>query len=128
MKKSGKITLQTGAQPSKQEIMTVNFLSAHGKTICFLAPEQTKGVRTPDIEMDGLKWEIKRPIANSKYTIQHAFKAAVKQSPNIIFDLRSSKLHQENALSRLKHEFDLSPSARRLLVITKSKKVLDFSK
>ena len=125
-----RITLQTGAQPTKEELMTAYFIIKYDKNvkIRFLAASQAKGARTPDIEMNGLKWEIKRPTSNSKYTVQHAFKAAVKQSPNVIFDLRCSKLHQENALNRLIHEFNLSRAVKRLLIITKSKKILDYNK
>ncbi len=123
--KQGKI-IANGVVLEKHEIATVVFLASKGFNIELIPPVLEK--KTPDIKMGRLSWEIKRPTANSKYTIQHAFKSALKQSPNIIFDLRSSKLHQRQAFNRLKHEFDLSKGVKRLKVILKSKRIVDFTK
>ncbi|MHC1716339.1 MAG: hypothetical protein AB9915_00380 [Candidatus Dojkabacteria bacterium] len=124
-KKQGKI-IANGVVLEKHENATVVFLTSKGFNIELIPPVLER--KTPDIKMEKLFWEIKRPTGNSKYTIPHAFKSALKQSPNIIFDLRSSKLHQEKALSRLKKEFELSKGAKRLKVILKSKGIIDFSK
>lgn len=124
-KKQGAI-IANGVVLEKHENATIVFLTSKGFDVEIVPPVLER--KTPDIKMAELFWEIKRPIANSKYTIPHAFKSALKQSPNIIFDLRSSKLHQEKALSRLKKEFELSKGAKRLKVILKSKGIIDFSK
>ena len=123
--KQGKI-IANGVVLEKHEIATVVFLASKGFNIELISPVLEK--KTPDIKMGRLFWEIKRPTANSKYTIQHAFKSALKQSPNIIFDLRSSKLHQRQAFNRLKHEFELSKGVKRLKVILKSNRIVDFTK
>jgi hypothetical protein len=123
--KQGKI-IANGVVLEKHEIATVVFLASKGFNIELIPPVLEK--KTPDIKMGRLSWEIKRPTANSKYTIQHAFKSALKQSPNIVFDLRSSKLHQRQAFNRLKHEFKLSKGVKRLKVILKSKRIVDFTK
>ncbi len=102
------------------------FLTSKGFDVELIPPVLER--KTPDTKMGRLFWEIKRPTANSKYTIPHAFKSALKQSQNIIFDLRSSKLHQEQAFSRLKREFELSKGVKRLKVILKSHRILDFTK
>jgi hypothetical protein len=47
----------------------------------FLVPVDKDYTKTPDIKMDGLLWEIKSPKGDSKYTLQRAFKEALKQSP-----------------------------------------------
>lgn len=124
-KKQGKI-IANGVVLEKHEIATVVFLASKGFNIELIPPVLEK--KTPDIKMGRLFWEIKRPTGNSKYTIQHAFKSALKQSPNIVFDLRSSKLHQRQAFNRLKHEFELSKGVNRLKVILKSKRFFDFTK
>jgi hypothetical protein len=124
-KKQGKI-IANGVVLEKHENATVVFLSSKGFNVELIHPVLER--KTPDIKMGKLFWEIKRPIGNSKYTIQHAFKSALKQSPNIIFDLRSSKLHQEQALNRLKKEFELSKGVKRLKVILKSQKIIDYKK
>lgn len=124
-RKQGKI-IANGVVLEKHENSTVVFLTSKGFDIELIPPVLDR--KTPDIKMDKLFWEIKRPTANSKYTIPHAFKSALKQSPNIIFDLRSSKLHQEPSFNRLKKEFELSKSVKQLKVILKSQKIIDFTK
>jgi len=124
-KKQGTI-IANGVVLEKHENATVVFLTSKGFNVELISPVLER--KTPDIKMKKLFWEIKRPTANSKYTIQHAFKSALKQSPNIIFDLRSSKLHQEQALNRLKREFELSKGVKRLKVILKSQRIVDFTK
>ena len=113
-KKQGTI-IANGVVLEKHENATVVFPTSKGFDIELIQPNFER--KTPDIKMEKLFWEIKRPTANSKYTIPHAFKSALKQSPNIIFDLRSSKLHQEQALNRLKKEFELSKGVKQLKVI-----------
>lgn len=124
-KKQGKI-IPNGVVLEKHENATVVFLTSKGFDIELIAPVQER--KTPDIKMEKIFWEIKRPTGNSKYTIPHSFKSALKQSPNIIFDLRSSKLHQEKALTRLKKEFELSKGVKRLKIILKSQRIIDFTK
>lgn len=123
-----KISLQTGAVPTPEEIEVANFLVVHGKVIRFLAPNQRKGTRTPDIEMDGLKWEIKSPIGKSSNTIKRAFKSALRQSKYIIFDLRHSKMPDERNIEKLQKEFNDIKSIERLIIITKAKKMLEYKK
>lgn len=124
-KKQGTI-IANGVVLEKHENATVVFLTSKGFDIELIAPVQER--KTPDIKMEKIFWEIKRPTGNSKYTIPHSFKSALKQSPNIIFDLRSSKLHQEKALTRLKKEFELSKGVKRLKIILKSQRIIDFTK
>ena len=125
-----RITLQTGATPSKEEIVTANFLiKANRKiTIRFLAVSKTKGIRTPDIQMNGLKWEIKCPIGKGANTIKRAFEVASNQSGNIIFDLRHSKMPDKVNIAKLEKEFGDIKKVKNLLIITKSRKMLDYKK
>ena len=74
--------------PEKHEFDVAKYFASMGKDIKFLKPSQIPNTHTPDILMDGLEWEIKSPIGNSKRTIETNFRQAVKQSRYIIFDLR----------------------------------------
>ncbi|MDR1197217.1 MAG: hypothetical protein LBL08_03025 [Candidatus Nomurabacteria bacterium] len=125
-----RIFLQTGAEPLKNEIATTNFLVAQNKktTIRFLAVSKAKGIRTPDIEMNGMKWEIKNPRKNGKYTLDHAMKSALKQSHNVIFDLRQCIISERNAVNKLKKDFKTVKILKRLIIITKSRRCLHFEK
>ena len=128
MKKIGKLTTHPFAFLEKHEAQTIAFLMNIGKDIEILAPIRSKGVRTPDIAMDGVCWEIKCPVGNSKRTIVKKLKNASKQSANIIFDLRKTKLSEQKCLLQLETEYKLRTAIKRLLVITKNNTLLDIKK
>lgn len=104
------------------------FLTEQGFDIELLPPLQQKGARTPDIRMNDLEWEIKCPVGKSANTIKRAFKTALRQSQNIIFDLRGSKMTDAVNIAKLEKEFSDIKSARRLVIITKKRELLDFYK
>lgn len=125
--KRGKIT-PNGVVLQTHENAAVVFLTDQGYDVELLPPLQRKGARTPDIRMNGLDWEIKCPVGRSANTIKRAFKTALRQSKNIIFDLRKSKMSDRTNIMKLEKEFTDIKSVKRLLVITKSRKILDFRK
>ena len=92
--------------------------------VTFLRPESNK---TPDIEVDGKKWEIKSPKGNAKKTIENNLRTARKQSENIVLDLTRSKMHNAQAVARA--QFYIRTEAhtiKRLKIITKHRKIIDI--
>jgi hypothetical protein len=126
----GKIIILGGAIPEKHELETANILAAMGKDIEFLPPSYAKGIFSPDLLMDGQRWEMKSPCGCSKRTIENNFRRAQKQSENIIFDLRRIGLDENVAISKIKRELSLQRSGkiRRIIIITKNNKILDFKR
>ncbi len=114
------IIIPNGVVLETHEIATVVFLTEQGFDIELIPPKQLKGARTPDIRMNGLEWEMKAPIGKSTHTIKRAFKSAIRQSENIIFDVRNSSFNDEVNLSKLDKEFGDIKKVKRLLVITKA--------
>ena len=125
--KQGRIT-PNGVVLHTHENATVVFLTEQGFDIELLPPLQQKGARTPDIRMNDLEWEIKCPVGKSANTIKRALKTALRQSQNIIFDLRGSKMTDAVNIAKLEKEFSDIKSARRLVIITKKRELLDFYK
>ena len=125
--KQGRIT-PNGVVLHTHENATVVFLTQQGFDIELMPPLQQKGARTPDIRMNDLEWEIKCPVGKSANTIKRAFKTALRQSQNIIFDLRGSKMTDAVNIAKLEKEFSDIKSARRLVIITKKRELLDFYK
>lgn len=123
----GKIT-PNGVVLETHENATVVYMTEQGYDVELIPPAQRKGARTPDIRMNSLEWEMKTPRSNGKYTIEHAFRSALKQSPNIIFDIRWSKLPQKKCVFEIERRFNDFDKVKRVLIITKSKKLLEFSK
>ena len=125
--RKGKI-IPNGVILEMHENTTVVFLTECGFDIELIPLSHRKGAKTADLIMGGVEWEMKAPMGDSKYTIEHAFRAALKQSPNIIFDLRRSKMSQQKCIREIVKRFENSGIAQRLLIIPKSKKMLDFEK
>jgi len=126
-KKHGRIIIPCGVIPEKHELETANFFAGLGKDVEFLAPSYAKGVYSPDVQIDGQRWEIKSPCGNSKRTIENNYRNAEKQSQNIIFDLHRIKLNELAAIAKIKREFALRKSKiKRIFIITKDKKLLDL--
>jgi hypothetical protein len=119
MTKLSKTTVCDGAYPEKHEIETAWFLNSLGKDVEFLAPVRSKGVHTPDVAMDGVCWEIKCPTGHGKRTLDRLLKSAMRQSRNIIFDLRKTSISDVQCMSKLKKEFEKRTNIKRFLIITK---------
>ena len=87
-----------------------------------------KGVRTPDVIMDSLKWEMKSPKGKGRWLLENTLQKAVRQSPNVIIDLDRIKIHQAKCLQELEKQFYKSKGVRWLKIVTKTKKIVDFKK
>ena len=125
--KRGKI-IPNGVILEKHEYKTVLLFTEMGVDIELIPKSEKKGVHAPDIVMNGLRWEMKSPKGEGKYLMQNTIQKAIKQSRNVIVDLRRAKRSQERCLQELEKEFDSSKSLQKLKVITKSRKILDFEK
>lgn len=111
-------------RPKAHEESAAAILSRHfSSDVHFLL---TAGQGTPDISIRGVEWEMKSPIGDGRNTIQKTLRSASKQSQNVVIDLRRSKLHQLRALGYI-NQFVVRPSAiKRLIVVTKSGKILEI--
>ena len=127
MKKRGKIT-PNGVVLKTHENATAVFLTEQGFDVDLIPTSNIEGVHTPDIKIKGLEWEMKAPTGEGKYLMANTIQRAVKQSRNVIVDLRHTKRHQTKCLRELENEFKKSGSLKRLKIITKSGKTLDFEK
>ncbi len=69
-KRIGLIIVPPGVFIDVHEKLAVDFLvSKLGHDVTFLAPNRRKDMKTPDIEMSGLLWEIKK--SNRKKLTHH---------------------------------------------------------
>jgi len=75
--------------------------------------------RSPDIIIGMFFWEIKSPTGTGKRNIERQLQLAMKQSDNIIFDARRSKIHITKIRSRLIYQAKLTKRLKKLLLITK---------
>lgn len=91
--------------------------------VIFMRPANFK---TPDFDVNGVKWELKSPMGSSARTIENNMRAARKQSKNPIIDLSRINIHQQRALSRINFFLTKSNQFKRVLAITKTKKVVEI--
>ena len=127
MSKKGRIT-PNGVILEKHEYKTVVFLTGLGKNVELIPKSNKKGVHTPDIIMDGIEWEMKSPKGQGRWLIENTLRTALTQSPYIIIDLDRIKIHQTKCLQELEKQFMKFRAIKKLKVITKTKKVIDFEK
>ena len=114
--------------PEKHELSTARYFAELGYDVEFIPPNNTPKMRSPDIVMDGVAWEIKSPIGKSRRTIENNFRNANRQSDNIIFDLRRIHLPEAVCMAQLEREFSISRHVKRVIVIKKSNEMVTFSK
>ena len=127
MKNKGKI-IPNGVILKTHENATVVFFTEQGMDVELIPKSNIKGIHMPDIRMNGISWEIKSPVGEGKYLMSNTVQKAVKQSPNIIIDLRRAKRHQTKCLRELEKEFQKSKSIHRLKIIKKDGESIDFIK
>ncbi len=123
----GRITPH-GIPLERHEMETILVFTELGYDIELIRPSSTPNAKRADFLMSGLEWEAKCPQGSSRSTLEHVFKKAIRQSENIIIDLRRTQLCDKNALAQLEKLWSSSKKARRLKVITKCKKIIDFKR
>lgn len=127
MKKKGTI-IPNGVVLKEHENATVVFLTELGYDVELIPKSNVEGVHTPDVKIGRIKWEMKSPKGEGGSLMKNTIQKALKQSCYIIIDLRRTKRHQAKCLRELKRQFDNSKSVRRIMVITKGGRVLEFQK
>lgn len=112
--------------PARYEISAAGLLADYFKLdVEFVLHSNHK---TPDFLVNNIKWELKSPTGKGKNNIERQLQSALKQSPNIIFDARRSKIHISKIRSELTRQFILTKSMQRLVLIEKSKNVVEITR
>lgn len=124
----GKTIIPFGVFVEQHELDVAKVLNKIGKDVEFILPSRVKFSRTPDIKMDGLLWEIKSPKGSSSRTIENNLRCALKQSKNIIIDLRRIKIEETRAISQINKQFKYSNLINRIIIIKQNKEILDFNR
>jgi hypothetical protein len=119
------IPSQMKVLPEEHELRTARILSEHfNTTVEFLVEHDGFMIKTPDIKMNGVEWEMKSPAGKSVTTINKQVERALQQSNRIIIDGYRCKIEDTIIERRLKYECEHRRAIKQLLFITKDKKVL----
>ena len=125
---TGKIIIPTGMKPRPRghEIDVAEVLVEHfGVDVEFV---KTSERNTPDFLIDGVLWELKSPQGKGKNNIQRQLQYAAHQSKNVIIDASRSKLHASKIRREVEYQFGIVKSIKRLLYVSKDKKVVELSR
>lgn len=120
--------IPNGVVLKEHEMATVVLLTELGCNVELIPKSNLQGVRTPDVRIEGLLWEIKSPKGEGESLMKNTVQKACRQLCNVIVDLRRVKRYQEKCLSELNREFEYSRSLKRLKIITKNGSIIDLVK
>ena len=113
--------------PRDHELIAAEVMAEYfGSDVIFLRRLESK---TPDLYIlkTNVRWEIKSPEGNGKYTIQNNLRLAEQQSRNIILDLHRCKLSESQALARVREYInDKHCRIKKLKIVTKKNKIVDI--
>lgn len=124
-KRIGKVDYsELKSPPEKHERATANFFAKRGEDIQFIRPHSIKGSHNPDYIMNGKIWEIKSPTTYSDSSFEHNFRKAMKQSKNIIFNLRRLNQVNERKYTTELKKWCQTSTIKTLVVITRDGRIL----
>ncbi len=124
-RKPGKL-IQNGVLLKIHEHETIQTLLWYFKIIELIPKSEKYGVHTADAHLDEITWELKCLKGSGKYVIANLIKKALRQSENIVVDLRRSKIPETKCIRELNKIFSERKKLKQLLVITKNEKVIDI--
>lgn len=124
-KRKNGIFIVSGRKPWPHEMRVAEILSSSGCYIEFL--EETS-LRTPDIRLDGIEYEIKSPESFNANTFEHTLKNATRQSPNLIIDTsRLKKVRDSKIQTFLINQMRKQKQIKKMIMITKRGRIIDIS-
>lgn len=112
--------------PEKHEVSAAGLLANYFKGNVEFIPRSSQ--KTPDFRMNDVEWELKSPTGSGKRNIQHQFYHALKQSKNIVFDARRSKIHITKIRSEVTRQFCMAKTIKRLIIIDKLGNISELTK
>ena len=122
IRKVGNISIQKGALLQPHELDTAKVLAATGENITFLRVNDN--YHTADIDYLGNIWEIKSPKGKSKHTIENNLRLAIKQSPNVIIDLKRINRNEDSCIAEIRKRAKKLGKRYKIIIITKNRKII----
>ena len=93
-----------------------------------LTPSDGFMQKTADFIISDVLYELKSPITSNIRSIENLVRLATKQSYNVILDLRKTKLTEKRMHELCKERLREIKKLRKIILIAKNKKVLEFTK
>jgi hypothetical protein len=119
----GRIDVSRSGSLHPHELDTAQRLMRAGHHIEFLPPSGTS--RTPDVEMDGVGWELKSPTGSGKETIVQEVRRGRGQSSRLVIDLARTPLSVEAALAQVDQALRRYDGIEAIRIITRDGQLIE---
>ena len=121
------ILVEPGAYPEKHELRTAEVLVSKYDRVLFLKPVDLYNIKSADILMNGLKWEIKSPKTRSLSGVEQILKRATKKSQNIVLDSQRIKCLRDIELERYLHnKAAQQKTIKKLIFVNRKREIVDI--
>ncbi len=110
------------------EELTVKYFLEKGENIVLNMPVCVPNNKNADFLMRGVLWEVKSPVSDNVCSMETTLKRAVKQSQNVIIDLRRIKGEDVCLFRILQRKGREIRRLRWLLIIRKSGELFELKK
>lgn len=128
-KTRGSIVIPAGLDVWDHELKTAQVFARSGYVVEFLITNQAQRMKTADVLVNGIVYEIKSPKTDKLSAVERNLKRAARQSENIIIDSRRmSKLHDITIQNCLLQKFKQQKTVKRLLFVNRKHQIIDISK
>lgn len=100
VKLKGKVIIEPGLNVWPHELQTATALATVGYTVEFVRKSEVDHVATPDVLIDGVRWEFKSPKSGKPDMILKNLRRALHQSDCVVFDCRRMKRLPNQVIER----------------------------
>lgn len=127
--RTGGVYYPGGMSVWPHEEQTASALARAGRTVEFIPHREGYRLKTPDIVMDGVEWEMKAPKASGQKTFDRVLRRAVRQSRNVIIDaIRIESSPDVQIEHDLRNVATHVKELRRLALVKKNREVVDIKR
>jgi len=127
-KLKGSIIIPAGLQVWEHELKTAEVLAQRGYVVEFVAVSTHYKIKSADVIIDDVLYEIKSPVASKLSAVERNLKRAYHQSVNIIFDSRRMKYLPDKFIQKeLVKQFVLTKNIKSILFVNRKQEVIDIS-
>ena len=126
-RKTGSISIPGDADVWPHEYQTAVALARAGYNVTFIKKSNEEHEQTPDVLINGERWEIKAPKASNARAIDRNLRRALRQSTRIIIDARRMKDLPDSMVERelRKHAREMK-SIQKLVFVNHRGDVVDI--
>jgi len=126
----GEVIIPPGLNPEQKEKDVAKILAKHYSVVIeFIKPSDGFKIKTPDIVMNGVLWEIKNPRGQSrKNIIRNQFSSGGKQSRHLVINGQHTSLNDSFLVRAIQRELTMRRRKYKVIFITKDGDVIEINR